>query len=360
MRELGLFSGAGGFALAGRLLGWRSIGYVDVDEWCCRTIVDRIEDGTFAPAPVFCTDLRDFVRFGYSRNYRGMVDVVTAGFPCQPFSVAGKMFGEDDPRNMWPATVAALREIRPEWVFLENVANIRCPTRRKNKLVAPSYLGRVFGDLAAIGFDLAWDCLRAPDVGAPHKKRDRIWIVAHAHTGHGCQNETIRTGGNESVAGGADIPDADHDGRPGDVELDRAAKTRGNGKAGHDTERFCQPLSDADGGLRPAGHEPTRRQARSNAGWGSCRPELGAAAGVGCYARALGESRTIDEYAAAMRAAWWAAEPGVRRVAYGVADQSHRLRALGQGVIPAVAAAAWRVLSLRLRPESANQREGGG
>jgi DNA (cytosine-5)-methyltransferase 1 len=92
MNELSLFTGAGGGLLGSKLLGWRTIGYVEKEPYCQKVIVQRIADGLLDAAPVY-GDIRRFINDGYAANYQGMVDVVSAGFPCQPFSVAGKREG---------------------------------------------------------------------------------------------------------------------------------------------------------------------------------------------------------------------------------------------------------------------------
>jgi len=167
MRELSLFTGAGGGLLGTHLLGWRPIGYVEFNEYCQRVIAQRIADGILPSAPIF-GDVRQFVESGAAREYRGFADVVTGGFPCQPFSVAGKRAGADDARNMWPATIATIRAVRPRYAFLENVPG----------LVSSGYFGTVLGDLAESGYDARWRILSAAELGAPHK-RDRLWIYAH-------------------------------------------------------------------------------------------------------------------------------------------------------------------------------------
>jgi DNA (cytosine-5)-methyltransferase 1 len=182
MYELVLFAGACGGALGTQhLLGWRPVGYVEWDDYCCQVTRRRIEDGLLAPAPVFCLDVRDFVSLGLARLYRGVAEAISAGFPCQPFSVAGSQLGENDPRNMWPATIRCIRIVRPQVCLLENVPALRCPRREKNhpEKTQASYFGRVVGDLAASGYRVRWDCIPASAVGAPHQ-RDRLWIVAHA------------------------------------------------------------------------------------------------------------------------------------------------------------------------------------
>jgi len=97
VNELSLFSGAGGGLLGTHLLGWKHIGYVEFNDYCQRVIAARIKDGILDNAPIF-TDVCQFVQSGAAQQYRGFADVVTAGFPCQPFSVAGKRAGADDER----------------------------------------------------------------------------------------------------------------------------------------------------------------------------------------------------------------------------------------------------------------------
>lgn len=171
MNELSLFSGAGGGLLGSKILGWRTIGMVEYDPYCQKILKQRIADGILDAAPIF-GDIRRFIDEGYAEPYRGRVDVLTGGFPCQPFSVAGKGAGEDDPRNMWPATIECIRIIRPRLVFLENVPG----------LLAHAYIRRIFGDLAESGYDCRWDVIGADDVGANHR-RQRLWILAYSAEG---------------------------------------------------------------------------------------------------------------------------------------------------------------------------------
>lgn len=175
MRHLSLFTGAGGGELAAQhLLGWTTIGYVENEPYCQEVLKARIRDGLLHAAPIF-GDVRDFIKEGFAEAYQGMVDVVSAGFPCQPFSSAGKRLGADDPRNMWPATLEAIRLVRPRFVFLENVPPL---------LGGHGYFGIILREMAQSGYDARWLCLSAARLGAPHK-RERLWIVAHAHQQHG-------------------------------------------------------------------------------------------------------------------------------------------------------------------------------
>jgi DNA (cytosine-5)-methyltransferase 1 len=168
MNELSLFTGAGGGLLGTHLLGWKPCGYVEWNEYCQRIIAARIKDGIFPVAPIF-GDVREFVQSGAAEQYRGIADVVSAGFPCQPFSSAGKQLGEDDERNMWPATLDVIRCVRPQIAWLENVTG----------LLANGYIWRIFSDLATLGYDAKWGVFSASGEGANHA-RERIFIAANA------------------------------------------------------------------------------------------------------------------------------------------------------------------------------------
>lgn len=172
MNELSLFSGAGGGLLGTKLLGFNHVGYVEFNDYCQQVIAQRIKDGYLDEAPIF-SDIRAFNDQGYAKSYKGMVDVITAGFPCQPFSSAGKQLGENDPKNMWPETIKCISQIRPAFCFLENVANLLKPISGR-----PSYFGRVQSDLAQHGYNAIWTVLGADDIGARHHRK-RVWILAY-------------------------------------------------------------------------------------------------------------------------------------------------------------------------------------
>lgn len=164
MNELHLFAGAGGGILAGQLLGHRTVCAVEWEPYAQAVLVARQNDGTFPPFPVW-----DDVQTFDGRPWRGLVDIVCGGFPCQDISTAGKGAGLDGERSgMWHHMARIIGEVRPRYVLVEN-----------SPALTSRGLGRVLSDLAALGFDAQWGVLGACDVGAPHK-RERIWIVAHA------------------------------------------------------------------------------------------------------------------------------------------------------------------------------------
>jgi DNA (cytosine-5)-methyltransferase 1 len=164
LNELALFAGAGGGLLGGKLLGWRTVCAVEWEPYPAGVLAARQNDKILEPFPIW-----DDVQTFDGRPWRGIVDVVSGGFPCQDISSAGKGAGIDGERSsMWKHMARVVCEARPKWVFVEN-----------SPMLVSRGLGRVLRDLAALGFDAAWTVLSAADVGAPHN-RERIWIVAHA------------------------------------------------------------------------------------------------------------------------------------------------------------------------------------
>jgi len=164
MNELALFAGAGGGLLGSRLLGFRLVCAVERDPFCTKLLVSRMDEGHLDKAPIW-----DDVHTFDGRQWAGVVDVVTAGFPCQPFSLAGDRKGEEDSRNMWPDTIRIIRESKAPFAFLENVPGLLCS----------GYFGFVLKDLAEAGYDARWCVLGADDVGAPHRRK-RLWILANS------------------------------------------------------------------------------------------------------------------------------------------------------------------------------------
>ncbi|MEO0368006.1 MAG: DNA cytosine methyltransferase [Pseudomonadota bacterium] len=171
MKELSLFSGAGGGLLGSKLLNWRHCGYVEYNEYCQKIIKQRIKDGLLENAPIF-GDIKTFIDEGYADSYKGLVDVVTAGFPCQPFSVSGKQKTTKDERNMWPETIEVIRRVQPSIAYLENVPG----------LISTGYIMQVINDLFESGYEVLPPLkIGAGDVGAWHQRK-RIWILAYRNS----------------------------------------------------------------------------------------------------------------------------------------------------------------------------------
>lgn len=175
MNELALFAGAGGGLLGGHLLGWRTVCAVEWDAYAASVLVARQNDRCLPPFPIW-----DDVQTFDGRSWRGIVDVISGGFPCQDISSAGRGAGIDGERSgMWKHMARIIGEVRPKFVFVEN-----------SPLLVSRGLARVLGDLAEMGYDAKWGVLGAHHVGAPHK-RQRVWIVAYPSTS-GLQGDESR------------------------------------------------------------------------------------------------------------------------------------------------------------------------
>jgi DNA (cytosine-5)-methyltransferase 1 len=267
VNELALFAGAGGGILGGKLLGWRTVCAVEWDAYARDVLVARQNDGCLEPFPIW-----DDVQTFDGHPWRGRVDVVSGGFPCQDISAAGKGAGITGARSgMWSHMARIIGEVRPRFVFVEN-----------SPVLTSRGLGTVLGNLAALGYDAKWGVLGACHAGAPHK-RERIWIVADAMQ--------------------SDVEPKNH-GRSEYQSHDRIKIRAVIDSMGQDVADTSCKLRERD----------------------RCRPgETG-----------RGEPSVSD---------WWESEPDVDRVAYGVAARVDRLRCIGNGQVPAVAALAWRKLN---------------
>ena len=157
-----LFSGIGGFDLAAEWMGWDNVFHCEWNEFGARVLHH------YWPEAISYHDITttDFT------IHRGTIDILTGGFPCQPYSAAGKRKGKDDARHLWPHMLRAIREIRPRYVVGENVGGLLTWN-------AGLVFDEVQSELESEGYEVIAFVLPACAVGAPHK-RDRVWIVAHA------------------------------------------------------------------------------------------------------------------------------------------------------------------------------------
>lgn len=272
MNELALFAGAGGGILGGHLLGWRTICAVEREPYAASVLMQRQNDGILPPFPIW-----DDVCTFDGNPLRGLVDVVSGGFPCQDISAAGNGAGIDGERSgLWREMARIISEVLPRFVFVEN-----------SPLLVSRGLAVVIGDLAEMGYDAEWCCISASDCGAPHK-RDRIWLVANARGGRRLQS------------------------KGGEMEQSRRAKA------------ICP--SDF------VANAPSERQQRQGQPIYDCNqaPDISRKAGDAFDVRFGRE---------------WPAEPDVGRVADGVAARVDRLKALGNGQVPRVAARAFAMMT---------------
>jgi DNA (cytosine-5)-methyltransferase 1 len=281
LREMALFAGAGGGILGGHLLGWQTVCAVEWEPYPASVLCARQNDGILPPFPIW-----DDVQTFDGKPWRGLIDVVSGGFPCQDISNAGKGAGITGAKSsMWNHMARIISEVRPRFAYVEN-----------SPLLISRGAAMVVGDLAEMGYDCQWGIVSASDCGAPHK-RNRFWLV-----------------------GLRDRADAEADTQRPDTDSfgsHRASVIKQGGFELQDQQNsFLRSVGES-----LADTDSTQRQ------------------GNQC------SKRGTEKRANPSQPSWWAAEPNVGRVANGVAARMDRLKAIGNGQVPSVAATAWRILS---------------
>ena len=307
MNHLSLFSGIGGLDLAAEMAGITTVGQCEWADYPTKVLekhwpdVPRWRDIQTLTGESF-----------YEKTGMRTVDVISGGFPCQPFSVAGKRRGKEDDRYLWPEMLRVISELRPTWVVGENVAGI-----------VNMALDQVYADLENEGYSVQAFIIPACAVDAPHR-RDRCAIVAHYNEVRcdlwGSERERVRGDAprHEADTGGKNVEDADGNGcgRPRDLcELRCVQKEVGKGEANFPCKPSQVPgtMAHTDHGsrlVRRDGEFPTVEEtAASGADHGGRAPKY-----------VTGE--------------WWLAEPDVGRVVDGVPSRVDRLKCLGNAVVP--------------------------
>jgi DNA (cytosine-5)-methyltransferase 1 len=195
MKHIGLFEGIGGFGLAALWMGWETIAWCEINEYCQQLLKQHFPNAK-EHGDIKTTDFT---------IYKGMCDILTAGFPCQPFSIAGDQLGDDDPRFLFNQVLRAIRELRPRFVVAENVYAI---TQRKFE---DTFHG-ICASLENEGYKVQPVIIPASSVGAPHE-RYRTWFIAHSDghkfkTGHSVKEWKRKA----AIANGDSQSDAHSDG----------------------------------------------------------------------------------------------------------------------------------------------------
>jgi DNA (cytosine-5)-methyltransferase 1 len=158
MNHLSLFNGIGGFQLAASWMGWNNVAHVEIADFCNKVVANHFPDSQCF------TDIKQFD----GKPFRETIDIISGGFPCQPFSVAGKQGGDSDDRFLWPEMLRVIREIQPNWIVGENVPGI-----------IGMALDQVLNEMESEGYSCQTFIIPASGVGAWHK-RERVWIVAYS------------------------------------------------------------------------------------------------------------------------------------------------------------------------------------
>jgi len=321
MKHGSLFSGIGGFDLAAEWMGWENVFQVEIDDYCQK---------------VLAKNFPNVKRYGDIKEFKGekhSVDILTGGFPCQPFSHAGKRKGESDDRYLWPEYLRIIREIQPAYVVGENVAGLTSMDDGKA-------LDRILLDLEGEGYVTEQFIIPACGVGAWHR-RDRIWIVAYTE---GCGDrrglrqvygeEGERPRPKEQYEDDAQQPDNASEALPPTLSKRNqpntpcanpnsirtytkeinSTKTRINAQRG--AEGLGEDVSDTDSLRRKGGEnrEESKKMPQPN-------------------------DKQFERYSKLHRTngAYWTSEPNVGRVANGVSRRVDRLKGLGNAIVPQVA-----------------------
>jgi len=311
MNELALFAGAGGGLLASKLLGWSTVGAVEIERYPREVLLQRQRDGMLDDFPVW-----DDVRTFDGKPWRGLVDVVSGGFPCQDISAAGRGTGLAGERSgLWFEYLRIVEEVRPRYVFAENSPNLR--TRG---------LGTIIEGLTGLGYGVRWGVLGAWHVGAPHK-RNRMWVLAYADSSSATQRGEYATG---SGAGGR-----------GEYQFGGCGGDGGEGCAG-ESWKVKGDVAYANS-VRESQSEGCEQIQRGRIVDGG--EEVPNALCERLEGQREISGRVEQEHASTCVPCWWGIEPAVGRVAHGVASRVDRLKAIGNGQVPLVAATAWKILS---------------
>lgn len=360
MNGVALFAGYGGLELGidAAFDGVRTVCYVEREAYAASTLVARMEESSLDKAPIW-----DDVTIFDGRPWRGKVDIISGGFPCQPFSAAGKQKGMQDERWLWNDIARIIREVRPRWFVGENVPGL-----------VRLGLEPVLRSFAEMGYDVSWGAFRADEVGAAHR-RERVFILAQRRD---CVGDSEGAGAGQAKRGvrndsdRADWELADDNGGRGrqgcgtaesegsrlesrgeelaDAECRRGTSVNGqpHGRQRHSqglsaAEHLSGQLADAASERRSEGfscHASEAHHYRSEelAGVIDRRPLFAPGpADIDLWARVLAEAPSL--------------EPSLCRMVDGSAERldhrQDRLRSCGNGVVPLQAAVALRVLADR-------------
>jgi DNA (cytosine-5)-methyltransferase 1 len=283
-----LFAGIGGGLLADLILGHNPIVAVEWDKYACKVLREGVSDGWFDGMQVYEGDVRLFD----PSEYKERVDCIHAGFPCQDISNAGKQagVGEGTRSGLYREVLRIADLVRPGFIFLENVSAI-----------LSNGLGTVLADLAALGYDAKWICVRASDVGANHQ-RDRWWLLAKL--GNAKHDGQFTIGDKQELSGITD-------GTQGEVEQSTGSSDR-------------------------------QKNMANSTGIGQSRSRE--------YVGQIGTTQDSDRQADRIvngsegNKGWWELEPELGRLAYGISDRVGKLKGLGNAQVPLQAAVAFSML----------------
>jgi len=333
MKHGSLFSGIGGFDLAAEWCGWENLWQVEIDPFCQAVLAKQFPNTK---------------RYGDIKNVSGLeaVDVISGGFPCQPFSVAGKQTGATDNRYLWPEMLRIIAEVKPTWIVAENVAGI-----------INMELESVLTSLEAESYEVWPLVIPACAVEAPHR-RERVWILGYSDR-NGCSATT---------------PRSDRTQWQPDRQIESSLSERASDDVANSRRESARSLYREGSWFSEFGRYDPDLSKRKEMGSESANRSTDVSDSANIGLQRLGtsgqqESRSHDESEISVRSRidvcnsaeqgfqnwtnvqversreipepersnWWAVEPDVGRVAHGVPLRVDRLKSLGNSIVPQIA-----------------------
>ena len=341
LKHLDLFSGIGGFSLGLEATGgFETVAFCEIENFP-RQVLQK-----HWPHVKQYNDIKELTYDKLKEDGIGLIDIITGGYPCQPFSQAGRKKGEQDPRHLWPEYFRLVKECRPTWVIGENVSG-------HLKLGLDS----VLADLEGEGYAVRTFSISAASIGANHK-RERVWIVAHSERNDNFNKEQ-RVDGKEK-----EIPRerGENDSPPRESSRASAVRKTNDGNV-ENTRRSLQPRAEQRGEnenetregnanqhqrssspstSNVANTESERLQRRQWNNQGEGREVLSSERQDRNEIRSeTGRTDRVSTQDSDRRRGWqrennWAVEPNVGRVAHGVPKRVDRLKSLGNSLIPQI------------------------
>tara|TARA_B100001057_G_C22773426_1_gene920597 strand:- start:489 stop:1439 length:951 start_codon:yes stop_codon:yes gene_type:complete len=302
MKVLDLFSGIGGFSYGLDQVGFKTVAFCEMDQYC-KLVLQKHWKGV-----KIYNDIKELKGEEIIKEL-GTIDIITGGFPCQPFSIAGSRKGTDDNRHLWPEMFRLIKELKPRWIIGENVRNII-------SIQEGMVFENVCTDLEGEGYEVRAFNIPAAGIGAPHK-RERIWIVANS-------GRTLRERGKFKGENANEVKqeDADQHQRSSSPSEPNVADTYtrlSNGSI-EEVQSGRQTFDTSSKRVTDVAYTYSQRQQEQ------CGPE------------SIQKERNESQRSSSQEGhTGWEFEPDVGRVANGISGRVHRLKALGNSIVPQIA-----------------------
>ncbi len=305
LKHLDLFSGIGGFSLGLESAGLvETVAFCDFDKYC-----QQLLKKNFPGVPIY-GDVKELNYDKLKADGIDTIDIITGGYPCQPFSVAGRKKGEEDPRHVWPEMFRLVQELRPTWVIGENVGG-------HIKLG----LDTVLENLESEGYSARTFSISASSIGANHK-RERVWIIANlADSQRLGRTEGTKKSEEFTREESSDQFDNRSEGR---IESE-PSQVMADSNTGHGEQQNQEVCSR--GNASDSSSEDVANSEGSNRNEHEINREHGKASSQ----EILGDGSSVSGVST-----WWSVEPDVGRVAHGVPNRVDRLKCLGNSVVPQI------------------------